>query len=196
MTADDREKLHPAASPGAGPATSAVFIEQSRARRYYSPMTILRVFITLATFALAACSSSIPTSKDLQHYYVEAEKQAQRDIDRLAIRRNRGEISSEEYQRRETAIIDSIPRRATQMAWARHELTQSQLRGMSIPTPDVPIAINAPGRGAGTGSFYHQAGQTGPGNNAVGAGVLRGYQPATVGIRPQSAVGNDTYQGL
>jgi hypothetical protein len=116
----------------------------------------------------------------MDRYYQAAEKQAQRDIDRLAERRDRGEISAEEYQRREVAIKDSIPRRASMMAWARHELAQSEFRGASIPTPDAPVSVEAPTRGGGGGSFYRQAGQTGSAYQGAGGGLSRGYQPATV----------------
>lgn len=143
-------------------------------------MTLFRALIALAALVLAACSSSMPTTTDMDRYYLEAEKQAQRDIDRLAESRNRGAISSEEYQRREAAIKESIPRRASMMAWARHELTQSEFRAASIPTPDTPVQVAAPGRGGGGGSFYHQAGQTGgAGYQGAGSGVVRGYQPGS-----------------
>ena len=60
----------------------AVFIEQGPAAGYYRSMTILRVLPVLAALVLAACRSSMPTAADMQHFYDEAEKQAQRDIEK------------------------------------------------------------------------------------------------------------------
>lgn len=144
-------------------------------------MILFRALLAPAALVLAACSSSLPTRVDMDRYYLAAEKQAQRDVDRLAKRRDSGEISAEEYQRRETAIKESIPRRASMMAWARHELAQSELRGASIPTPEAPVSVEAPGRGGAGGSFYHQAGQTSSSYQGAGGGLSpRGFQPATV----------------
>lgn len=143
-------------------------------------MTLLRALIALAAPVLAACSSSMPTSADMDRYYQAAEKQAQRDIDRLTELRNQGKISANEYQVREAAIKESIPKRASMMAWTRHELAQSELRGASIPTPEAPVGVEVPGRGGGSGSFYRQAGQTGSVYQGAGGGLSRGYQPASI----------------
>lgn len=143
-------------------------------------MTLFRATIALTALVLVGCSYSTPTRMDMDRYYQAAEKQAQRDIDRLAESRARGEISADEYQRRELAIKESIPRRASTMAWVRHELAQSELRGATIPTPDAPVALEAPGRAGGGGSFYRQAGQTSSSYQGAGGGLSRGYQPATI----------------
>ncbi len=144
-------------------------------------MIILRISFALSVLLLASCSSSMPTPADMQRYYEAAEQQTQRDIDRLAVLRSRGEISPEEYQRREAIIKNSIPQRANQMAWVRHELTESELRGMHIPTAGFPEQIDAPGRGSsGTNSFYRQPGQTGSGYQGVGAGRENAYQPESL----------------
>jgi hypothetical protein len=154
-------------------------------------MTILRVFLALAALVLGACNSSAPTTADMDRFYREAEKQAQRDIDRLTVIRNRGEISADEYQRRETAIKDSIPRRASEMAWTRHELTESTLRGRGIPTPEAPVEIAAPGRGGGgTNSFYRQPGQSGPGYQGTSAGISGGYLPSALTTSGAAALRN------
>jgi hypothetical protein len=128
-------------------------------------MNSLRILVAAVALLAAACSSTLPTATDMDHYYAEAEKSAQRDIDRIASLRDRGRISQEEYARREAAIKESIPKRASQMAWAKHELAESELRGMGIPTPETPVRMDAPGgRGSNAeGTFYRQAGQTGPG---------------------------------
>lgn len=140
-------------------------------------MTMIRTIFALTMLLSASCRSTIPTSAEMQRYYAAAEQQAQRDIDHLAELKSRGEISSEEYQRREEAIKDSIPRRASQIAWTRHELTQSEYRSMGIPTPDGPgVQSAAPTRGAVTGSFYRAPGMSGGGpsnpirNQSLGGG--------------------------
>ena len=151
-------------------------------------MTLLRVVLALVVPLLAACNSSLPTPSDMDRFYREAEIRAQRDMDRLAQRRDRGEISEEEYKRRAADITDSIPRRASDMAWTRHELVQSERRGTGIPTPDSPAQISAPGRGAGSGSFYRQAGQSGPGYQGSSQGLPGGYQQGV--LTPQADLRN------
>jgi hypothetical protein len=158
---------------------AGLFIEQDFLPRYYSSMRFFRLLLAPAALLAAACSSTLPTATDMEHYYAEAEKSAQRDINRLAALRENGRISTQEYNKRETAIKDSIPKRASELAWARHELTQSEMRGMSIPTPEAPVGITAPGgRGSGAeGSFYRQAGQSGAGyQQNSSARVLRPNQ--------------------
>lgn len=120
---------------------------------------MIRTIFALSMLLLVSCSSTIPGTADIQRYYVAAEEQAQRDIDQLTQRRSLGEISAEEYQRREEAIRNSIPQRASQMAWARHELKQSEMRGMGIPTPDGPgVPMAPPTTGSIQGSFYRAPG--------------------------------------
>ncbi|MCE9518377.1 MAG: hypothetical protein K8R87_02230 [Verrucomicrobia bacterium] len=153
-------------------------------------MTMIRTILALTLLLFASCRSTLPNPADMQRYYAAAEQQAQRDIDHLADLKSRGEISSEEYQRREEMIKDSIPRRANQMAWARHELTQSEMRAMGIPTPDGPgVAAAAPTRGAVSGSFYRPPGQSGGGSNSsirnqgIGGGGSLGSMTNLSGIQ-------------
>ncbi len=123
---------------------------------------MIRALFALAALLLASCGSTIPTASDIQRYYVAAEQQAQRDLNHLTELKSSGEISSEEFKRREEAIKDSIPQRASKMAWARHELSQSEMRGMGIPTPDGSgVQMAAPTRGAVSGSLYRAPGQMG-----------------------------------
>lgn len=144
-------------------------------------MAFPRFLASLGALALVACGSpTIPTAADMERYYHEAEKIAQRDIDRLAARRDRGEITSAEFERREAAIRDGIPRRASEIAWTRHDLAESERRSMGIPTPGAPMAVQAPGRGGMAGSLYHAAGDIGSTyQGAMAPSTTRSLQPGT-----------------
>lgn len=134
----------------------------------------LRLLAALAALAVAGCRTSAPTVADMEKFYKAAEQQAQRDIVRLAQRRDAGEISQDEYVRREAEIRESVARRASQMAWTRHELVESEMRSQGIPTGDRPVPIEAPNQALGGDTFYRAAGQMGPGYQGIGA-----YQPAS-----------------
>lgn len=149
-------------------------------------MTAIRAFIATVVLALAACSNPLPSAGDMQKFYGEAEKRAQKDIDRLAEKRNRGEISPEDFQQREAQIRESIPKRASEIAWAQHELVESELRTMGIPTGGNPVQLNAPGSNGMGDSFYRAANRSNAyQNSGTGYGFSGGTlsQGATPGMR-------------
>ena len=128
-------------------------------------MSFFRILTSVAALLTAACNSTLPTKRDMERFYAEAEKSVQRDVDQLKALRDRGRITQEEYARREAAIRDTVGRRASEMAWTKHELAQSELRNMGIPTPENAVWVQPPGgRGSSVaGSFQRVAGQTGSG---------------------------------
>jgi len=115
----------------------------------------LRFPPTLAMLALgsllSSCSTTIPTAKDMDTYYEKATRMAQADIRQLDEEKARGEISQQEYDEKTAQINARIARRATEMAWARHELSESQMRAQGIPTGDQPVRVDA---SATPGSLY------------------------------------------
>lgn len=147
-----------------------------------------RLLLALAALTLAACQTTTPSVADMDKYYREAQAQAERDIDRLRLKMKSGEISSDQFEYRAQEIRDSVPHRAMKMAWARHELVESQKRSLGIPTGDHPVAVDAPGRG-GSESFYRAAGTTGSGYQGMGSGMWHGYQPGSMSNSFNSNVG-------
>ena len=134
---------------------------------------------------LAACRSTIPTAADMDRYYQEAEKRAQEQIARLDDKRDRGEISQAERDRKAEEIRASVTARASDLAWSRHALVESQKVAMGIPTGDHPTGVSAPGKGS-TGGFYQPAGSTGVGYQGASVFSPLGYQPGSMveALRP------------
>ncbi len=142
------------------------------------PLTFLTIITTLV--CLVSCESTTPTAADLDRYNKEVEMQTQRQIAALSERRSRGELSQEQYDEQVAALKADIPRRANEIAWTRHDLAESQMRALGIPTGDHPVQVDPPLKGGET--FYRQAGQVsqGFGNQSLSPGndaTFRGYTP-------------------
>ena len=170
MTAEEGKRLHARCGAAAGPGSPAVFIEHGRRGRYYPLMTILRVLLALAVLLLAACSSSAAHASGHGPLLPGGGEQAQRDIDRLAQRRNRGEISAEEYKRRAAAITDSIPRRASDDGMGQARTCPIRTPRHGHPDSRAPVQLARRAAERGSGSFYRQAGQTGAGYQGASPG--------------------------
>jgi hypothetical protein len=118
---------------------------------------------------LASCASNTkPTAADMDMYYRKAEQLAQDRIASLEARRQRGEITQEDFESQLAAVRGRIANQATELAWARHENMEAQKRALGIPTGDHPVKIQVPGTGTGE-SFYRRAGQSGGENFASNA---------------------------
>lgn len=149
----------------------------------------------LASLLLLSCSTrTMPTAADMDRYYQKAEQMADSRIALLDGKRLRGEITQEEFETQSAAIRARIPNQATELAWARHENAEAQMRMLGIPTGDHPVQLQVPGQGGqGAGeTFYRRAGQSGGenfssnspyGGSAIG-GPNRGAPPI-VPPRPQ-----------
>src|SRR4051812_12429925 len=156
-------------------------------------MSIFR-FLTAACAALllASCgTSTMPTAKDMDRYYVKAEEMAQAKIAVLEEKRDRGELTPLEFVTQSTVIRDKIADHATELAWARHEDIEAQKRALGVPTGDHPVKIQVPGAGAGE-SFYRRAGQsagtgqynTAPYGGSISGGPNRGDRPTLPPVQP------------
>jgi len=131
---------------------------------------INRLSLTLVLPALgmllASCTSTIPTAAQLDSYHEKAAQMAQPQIDELNARKARGAISQQDYDIEMATINAKISKQAGDLAWARHELSESQMRAQGIPTGDAPIAGSA--TGVVSGSLYRPYSESGAsimGNN-------------------------------
>ena len=108
--------------------------------------------------SLISCRSTMPSAADMDRYQQKAEQMAQQQIALLDAQRARGEISTELHDARVAAITADIPKKASELAWAQHELSESQKRALGIPTGDMAQAVSIP-RTGGQDSFYRPYGQ-------------------------------------
>jgi hypothetical protein len=108
---------------------------------------------------LVSCgTSTIPTVADMDAYYRQAEQLAQDHIAILKAQERRGDITPEQLESQSSTIRNGIANHATELAWARHENVEAQLRALGVPTGDHPVKVQVPGAGAGE-SFYRRAGE-------------------------------------
>lgn len=73
----------------------------------------------------------------------------------LEQQRASGQVTQEEYQVERGALDKRVQDQADTMAWNRHALVQSEMKANSIPTPDQPVDLVAPGTGAIPNSLYN-----------------------------------------
>lgn len=121
----------------------------------------------------------------MDRYDKEAERRAQMQIARLDDKLDKGEISQEEHDKKKEDILTSITAHASDIAWSRHSLEDSQKVSMGIPTGDHPVGVEAPGKGS-SGGFYRPAGSTGSGYQGASAFMPQSYQPGSMveALRP------------
>jgi hypothetical protein len=124
--------------------------------RMNSPCFLSAAF---AGLVLASCSTStIPTAGDMDRYYRQAELLADDHIAILEAQKRRGDITPEQFENQSSTIRGGIANHANELAWARHENVEAQLRALGVPTGDHPVKVQVPGTGAGE-SFYRRAGE-------------------------------------
>ena len=70
----------------------------------------------------------------MDFYYRQAEKRAQKQIAGLDYRLETGEISKDEYDRKVADVRACVPLNASELAWARHNLAETEKRNLGIPT--------------------------------------------------------------
>ncbi len=141
---------------------------------------------TSAALLLASCASrTIPTAQDMDRYYKQAERLAQARIGMLEESRRRGDITDEQFDIQSATVRARVENHATELAWARHEDIEAQLRALGIPTGGHPVRVEVPNSGGGE-SFYRRAGDAGgqnfysnaPYGGSVLGGPNRGNRPS------------------
>ncbi len=103
----------------------------------------------------------------MDRFYVKAEEMAQAQIAILDRQLQSGQISRESYEDRVAYIRQNIPIKASELAWARHEIAEAQKRQLGIPTGDSKADMALPSASS-AGGFYHPAGSA-PGGNSTPA---------------------------
>lgn len=68
-----------------------------------------------------------------------------------------GQLTYEQFEAARKALDQRVQNQADTMAWNRHALAQSELKANSIPTPDQPVSLAAPGSGAIPDTLYNTA---------------------------------------
>jgi hypothetical protein len=154
-----------------------------------NPLRFLSAIV--AVLLLASCgTSTIPTAADMDRYYQQAEQLAQDHIAILDAQRRRGDLTQEQFDSQSSMIRDRIANHAADLAWARHENVEAQLRALGVPTGDHPVKVQVPGTGAGE-SFYRRAGEpvgssqynAAPYGGSVLGGPNRGDRPELPPVR-------------
>lgn len=142
------------------------------------PLSLMIMLVLGMT--LISCRSTLPTAADMDRFQQKAEQMAQQQIALLDAQRARGEISSEVHDAKVDAIKADIPRKAGELAWAQHELVESQKRALGIPTGDMAQSVNIP-RTGGQDSFYRPYGQSDTSFSPAMQMQQRGYTPGFSG---------------
>jgi len=133
--------------------------------------------------SLCSCQSTNPNSADMDRYYKEAQARAERMVAHLGEQRDEGKISQDEYNEKVQKVRSHVGQQAMEIAWTRHEMEESKLRALGIPTGDHPVELGPPGVGS-LDSFYKPSGQGGGGFSngyqGMGSGMWHGYQPGSM----------------
>ena len=134
-----------------------------------------------ALFFLSSCESTLPSAKDMDRFYVEAQRRAKLQIEDLTAQRDQGRLTPEEYDYKVSKVNDEIPKKAADLAWTRHELVESQMRSEGVPTGDHPIYFPPPAMGSINGSLYRAPGDpNGNTNNQTFTPPTSGYTPGSI----------------
>jgi hypothetical protein len=142
--------------------------------KYYFHLAAL-----VSVFFAASCSSTIPTVDSLNQYDQQLRARARPQYEELERRRASGALSQEAYLAAKEALDVRIAQQATDLAWSRHALDQSQRKAGGLPTPDQPVNTNVPTAGRGGDSLYRPFNQQ-YGNATGGNQEMNGLIP-TVG---------------
>lgn len=102
--------------------------------------------------------------------------------DALEAKRAGGQITEPEYETELAALERRIAARATDAAWTRHALAESERKMTGIPTPDAPVEIGVPTAGTG-------------GNSLPTQGTYRRFNEQDMGYSNSNQVANDFFRG-
>lgn len=123
-------------------------------------MKVLLVSPLLLVLAGCTTNSSIPDARDMDKYHRAAEAVMKPERDALEQKRASGQISETEYQAQLAMLERQVSERATDAAWTRHALAESERKMSGIPTPDAPVDLQAPTAGGSgalpTGGTYRR----------------------------------------
>jgi hypothetical protein len=144
-------------------------------------MKCLTLALALASLVSCTTNSSIPNARRMDRYHQSAAELMKPERAALDAKRASGALSQSEYETELVALERRIASRATDAAWTRHALAESERRMTGIPTPDAPIAIQVPTAG-GSGALPTQ-------------GTYRRFNEQDVGFSNSQQVANDFFRG-
>jgi|GEM_PF-4840881 len=137
----------------------------------------------MALFSLSACQSTIPDADDLVRFEKQATDLTNRQIAILDDQLAAGKINQTQRDERAAALRADIPRKTHELAWARHEIAESEKRAWGVPTGDSGTTVHAPQMGGVSNSFYQPRGEVGSGFGAFqgpnSGAYQRGYSPTS-----------------
>lgn len=147
-----------------------------------SRMLSLGICVVSVLFSLASCRTPLPDVDDLVHYEKQAQDLAKMEIAQVEESYNRGEINKAQRDEQIEEINANIIKKAHDLAWAHHELIESEKRAWGQPTGDAPVTPAPPQLGQIANSFYLPKGEVGSGfgsfnNSAMGSNYRRGQTP-------------------
>ncbi|MEQ1751365.1 MAG: hypothetical protein ABL974_18220 [Prosthecobacter sp.] len=132
----------------------------------------LRPLIFLSLVALVSCESSAPTAEQMDALQTKIRAEHREEYATLEQQRATGQMSAEQYVTERSSLDKRVQNKVDNMLWNRHALVQSEMRANGIPTPDAPVALDAPGVGQSQGSLYTSSRMNGLGNQIQG-GFMR-----------------------
>jgi hypothetical protein len=125
----------------------------------------LAFFVT----GMTGCSTNtMPTPAQLDRLEREVRATHQEQYDELARQRSSGQLSLDQYQNSLSILDQKVRNKVDTMVWSRHQLAQSELKSLGIPTPDAPVQIEPPLAGQVNGSLYSSSRINGLGNQIQG----------------------------
>lgn len=128
----------------------------------------VRGFLAVLALMLAACASTVPTSEQMDALEQKVRAEHQPEYAELASLRASGQISAEQHAEALQSLDKKVRNKVDTMLWSRHNLAQSELKSLGIPTPDRPVQLDAPTAGQINGSLYSSSRVNGMGNQIQG----------------------------
>lgn len=103
----------------------------------------------LAAFGwlMVSCTQPLPDAASLDRYEEHARVMYKDRLTELEQRRANGQIDATSYNAEKKSLDDQIAAKAVDLAWTRHNMYESRLESLGIPTPDHPQEIQVPEAG-------------------------------------------------
>jgi hypothetical protein len=107
--------------------------------------------LTAALSLLASCvhNPTIPDATAVEQSYQNALQDLASEFKQLEADLAAGRITPEQYELEKRALHAYARKKSVDRLWARHEMDQTERKGMGLPTPDAPVMLEAPRPGVG-----------------------------------------------
>lgn len=121
-----------------------------------------------ALLLMSCASSTMPTPGQLDQLEKQVRSEYQAQYTSLAQQRSSGQLTPDQYNASLADLDKKVRNKVDTMVWSRHNLAQSELKSMGMPTPDAPVQLDAPTAGQVNGSLYSSSRVNGLGNQIQG----------------------------